>query len=261
MMARIAVLYRLTLDLLLPERAVVRRFIAVHLAAHLAEAGQPPAPGLDIGAGPDPYGSALRRALGPGARIITVDIGPGDRVQARADAQRLPFADRSFSVVMACHLLQHVTDPRAALAEAARVMVPGGLLLVVHPFITLQGQDRDLWRWTLDGMTVEVERAGLTPVAALPVGGPLYALASIAASVPGRVLVGRPPVGRPLVGHGQGWRSGRSPADAVRLALSLALAAPFHMLARLLEPLDRALWPRAPFHAGGILLARKVDHG
>lgn len=247
MIDRFAALYRLVLDLLLPERTMVRRFIA----AHLAGAAPSQSSCLDIGAGPDPYGAALRRALGPETQIVTVDIGPGDRVRAVADVQNLPFADRCFSVVIACHLLQHVTDPRAALAEAARVLSPGGLILVVHPFITVQGRDRDLWRWTLDGMALELQRAGLTPVAARSIGGPLYAVASIMASVPGRLLVTRR----------QGWRSGRTPADALRLGFSLLLAAPFHTLARLLEPLDRALWPHAPFHVGGIVLARKADHG
>lgn len=247
MIDRFAPHFRRALDLLLPERAIVRRFIAAHLAGAVPSR----APCLDIGAGPDPYGAALRQALGPGTLVVTADIGPGDRVGVVADVHKLPFADRSFSVAIACHLLQHVADPRAALAEAARVLVPGGLMLVVHPFVTVQGRDRDLWRWTLDGMAVELERAGLTPVVAQPIGGPLYAVAGIAASVPGRLLVARR----------RHWRSGRAPSDAVRLALSVLLAAPFHILARLAEPVDRALWPRAPFHVGGIVLARKADHG
>lgn len=246
MIARLVPLYRRAQDLLLPERAIMRRFIA----AHLTGAAPPGLPCLDIGAGPDPYGAALGRALGPATPVIAIDIGPGDRVQVMADARSLPFADHSFAVVVACHLLQHVADPRAALAEAARVLAPGGLVLILHPFITLQGRDRDLWRWTLDGMTVELQRAGLTPVAQQSMGGPLYAVADLLASIPGRALIARR----------QGWRSGRGPVDAARLGLAFALSVPFYLLARLLEPVDRTLWPNAPFYVGGATLARKAPH-
>jgi len=43
-----------------------------------------------------------------------------------ADAQHLPFADGSFSVVIANHMLYHVPDRARALAEARRVLEPGG---------------------------------------------------------------------------------------------------------------------------------------
>lgn len=247
MTPRLVALYRRAQDLILPERAIVRRFIATHLA----DRTMPRLPCLDIGAGPDPYGAALSQALGPDTPIITADIGPGDRVQAMADVQFLPFADRTFAAVIASHLLQHVEDPRAALAEIARVLAPGGVVLVIHPFVTLQGRHRDLWRWTSGGMALEARRAGLTPIAQQSVGGPLYAVADLLASLPGRLLTA----------HSRGWRSGRGPVESARLALAFALAVPFHILARIGGAIDRALWPDAPFYVGGVTLARKDGHG
>jgi SAM-dependent methyltransferase len=47
---------------------------------------------------------------------------------AVADAQALPFADRSFDVAIANHVLYHVPDRPRALAELARVLRPGGRL-------------------------------------------------------------------------------------------------------------------------------------
>jgi len=45
------------------------------------------------------------------------------------DAEDLPFADRSFDVVVANHMLYHVPEPDRAAAEFARVLRPGGVLL------------------------------------------------------------------------------------------------------------------------------------
>ncbi len=43
-----------------------------------------------------------------------------------ADAYALPFADASFDIVCAMDLLEHVDDPARVIAEAARVLRPGG---------------------------------------------------------------------------------------------------------------------------------------
>lgn len=52
---------------------------------------------------------------------------------AAADASRLPFADASFDAAFAVAVLQHIEEPERALAGLARVMRPGGRLVVVEP--------------------------------------------------------------------------------------------------------------------------------
>lgn len=52
---------------------------------------------------------------------------------AVADAARLPFADRSFDAVLIRDLLHHLPDRTRALAEAHRVLRPGGRLTLVEP--------------------------------------------------------------------------------------------------------------------------------
>lgn len=47
------------------------------------------------------------------------------------DAQRLPFPDASFDTVVCALALCAIPDPRAALAEMRRVLVPGGRLLLL----------------------------------------------------------------------------------------------------------------------------------
>lgn len=47
-----------------------------------------------------------------------------------ADAHALPFAPRSFDVVIMLRVLGHLVQPEQTLAEAGRVLNPGGLLVV-----------------------------------------------------------------------------------------------------------------------------------
>jgi 2-polyprenyl-6-hydroxyphenyl methylase/3-demethylubiquinone-9 3-methyltransferase len=56
------------------------------------------------------------------------------------DARRLPFEGGSFDVVCAMDFLEHVDEPRGVIAEAARVLAPGGLFFF-HTF------NRSLLAW------------------------------------------------------------------------------------------------------------------
>lgn len=47
--------------------------------------------------------------------------------------ERLPFGDASFDAVLSNEVIEHVQDDRAALAEMARVLRPGGRLLLFCP--------------------------------------------------------------------------------------------------------------------------------
>jgi len=63
---------------------------------------------------------------------------------AQADIMRLPFPDARFDAVVSCETLEHVPDPRLALAELYRVLRHGGVLYLTMPnyFGTL-----GLYRW------------------------------------------------------------------------------------------------------------------
>lgn len=85
----------------------------------------------DIGGGSGNYAHAL---AAEGWEPTVVDRSPQMLALARAkglacveaDAQRLPFDDASFDAAILVSMLHHVADPAAALAEARRVVVPGG---------------------------------------------------------------------------------------------------------------------------------------
>lgn len=96
---------------------------------------------LDVGTGDGAYAI---EAAARGAIVTAVDLQPAmlDAARARAarrgvdatwlsaDAERLPFGDASFDAVVAVTVLCFVADPARAVREMARVLVPGGRLVL-----------------------------------------------------------------------------------------------------------------------------------
>ncbi|MFA6244588.1 MAG: class I SAM-dependent methyltransferase [Candidatus Hydrogenedentales bacterium] len=61
-------------------------------------------------------------------------IGVQRRLHAlRSDALCLPFADDSFDVAFASHIIEHLDDPRGLLRELNRILKPGGTLRLACP--------------------------------------------------------------------------------------------------------------------------------
>lgn len=100
---------------------------------------------LDLGSATGSTGRLLRRRFRR-AHIVSLDASHSMAARAlagrglfsrasalQADANRLPFADAVFDLVVANQLLPWLPDPRAAFAEVARVLRPGG----VFAFATL----------------------------------------------------------------------------------------------------------------------------
>jgi ubiquinone/menaquinone biosynthesis C-methylase UbiE len=100
---------------------------------------------LELGAGTGFFSINLALAgCLDGAAITVTDISEGMldvcvengrrhgvTLEARAgDAEALPFDDASFDLVMGHAFLHHLPDPAAALAEAFRVLAPGGTLVI-----------------------------------------------------------------------------------------------------------------------------------
>lgn len=93
---------------------------------------------LDAGCGLGMYVRAFRRFSD---EVYGIDLDPNRIAQASrelphlqvASAERLPFEDDSFDVVLSHEVWEHVSDDRAAAREAVRVLRPGGRLVVFVP--------------------------------------------------------------------------------------------------------------------------------
>ncbi|CAM4146345.1 class I SAM-dependent methyltransferase [Deinococcus marmoris] len=106
---------------------------------------------LDVGTGPGDFPGRLR-AGGHRGRIVGLDFSAGMVERAaekypeveflQGNATALPFADASFDVVTARHMLYHVPDVAAALAEFKRVLKPGGRFLAIT---NASGYMAELW--------------------------------------------------------------------------------------------------------------------
>lgn len=68
--------------------------------------------------------------------LISVDIVPAPWLDAACDAQCMPFHDASFSNIVLLDVLHHIPRPLLFLCEAARVLRPGGHLIILDPAIT-----------------------------------------------------------------------------------------------------------------------------
>lgn len=111
------------------------RWIAAARAELLPAAPRPGALLVDLGCG---AGLLAPHAARLGYRHVGVDLVPVSlRIAAehgvravRGDVQRLPIADGVADAVSAGEILEHVPDLAAAVAEACRVLRPGGTLVL-----------------------------------------------------------------------------------------------------------------------------------
>lgn len=79
---------------------------------------------------PEPFFGKLLR--GWFQSYLSADLS-GYQVDCVADLTKLQFADRSFEVVYASHVLEHIQDDRQALREIHRVLSPNGMAFLPVP--------------------------------------------------------------------------------------------------------------------------------
>jgi ubiquinone/menaquinone biosynthesis C-methylase UbiE len=118
------------------------------------------------------------RAMLALARARLARAGLGHCAVRLADMYRLPLPDGSFDAVVLQMVLHHAEAPAAALAEAARVLRPGGMLLVIDlaPHENADCLQRLAHRWpgfSDAAMRLLLEEAGLAPGEPVAVPGAL----------------------------------------------------------------------------------------
>jgi SAM-dependent methyltransferase len=117
---------------------------------------------LDVGCGSRPYRSLFQVAEYVGLEYDT----PGNRAEKTAelwyDGGRFPCDSQSFDIVLCNQVLEHVFEPKAFLGEIARVLRPGGRLLLTVPFVWDEHeQPHDFARYSRFGLRHLLGQAGL----------------------------------------------------------------------------------------------------
>ena len=113
-------------------------------ALELARLHEPGLSTLDVGAGTGFSTEGIVERVAP-EHVTMLDQSPDQLGRARrkpelaacakllGDAERLPFADDSFDRYVSCGSIEYWPDPARAVAEAHRVVRPGGTALIVGP--------------------------------------------------------------------------------------------------------------------------------
>jgi SAM-dependent methyltransferase len=125
---------------LTPDVVEQRRLVVEMLAPEQGEDA------LDIGSGPGLLACDLAEAVGETGTVVGVDpsesmlalsaqrepsAGSAAMSFSEGDALKLPFDDESFDIAVSTQVYEYVEEIEAALADAHRVLRPGGRLLVL----------------------------------------------------------------------------------------------------------------------------------
>ncbi len=128
---------------------------------------------LDAGAG-----EGRHREIFGESRYVGVDLAVGDAawdytvLDCLADLEALPFGAQTFDRALSIVVLEHVRRPGRALAEIARALKPGGLLLLVVPQQwEVHQAPHDYFRFTRHGLEHLLEEAGMEAQTIEPLGG------------------------------------------------------------------------------------------
>jgi len=137
---------------------------------------------LDVGCGDRRYEPVFRQRVSSWTALdwpVSFD-GRGGRPDIVADALRLPITDASFDTVLCTQVLEHVPEPQRLLAEAFRVLRPGGQLVLTAPqYNALHEEPRDFFRYTCYGLDHLAAGCGFTHRTLMPIGGFLSLFAFI----------------------------------------------------------------------------------
>jgi glycosyltransferase involved in cell wall biosynthesis/SAM-dependent methyltransferase len=115
---------------------------------------------LDAGCGTQPFRAVVE---GQVERYLTLDVeARTDQVDYIADLEDMGVVrDASIDTVLCSEVLEHVPHPERAVREIARVLRPGGSLVITVPFMArLHEEPHDYFRYTRHGLRLLLLEAG-----------------------------------------------------------------------------------------------------
>ena len=126
---------------------------------------------LDVGAGDVPYRSLL---AGQVTRYDTLDVEHRtETLTYVGDIHDMHMVeDGAYDTVLCLSVLEHVREPDRAMGELARVLRPGGTLILTVPHLSrLHEEPHDYYRYTQYGLRALLARSGLEEVRITAAGG------------------------------------------------------------------------------------------
>ena len=139
---------------------------------------------VDLGCGMKPYQSWLGTRA---ERWVGFDLPASYSGRPKADAfaagGAVPLRTGSADCVLCTQVIEHVPRPADVVAEAARILKPGGALLVSAPQAQwLHEEPHDYYRYTKYGLMELAKSAGLRPVSVVQFGGAIALVGLILSS-------------------------------------------------------------------------------
>lgn len=118
---------------------------------------------VDYGCGSMPYRPLFQKYV---SRYIGVDLAGNEQAEAALDERGCTdLPDGCADVLLSTQVLEHVDDPSVYLAEAFRLLKPGGLLLLsTHGIWWYHPHPQDLWRWTGPGLDRLLRQSDFDPL-------------------------------------------------------------------------------------------------
>jgi len=113
----------------------------------------------DFGCGEMPYKPLIQPFVG---RYAGIDLEMNPLAEYIIDFDSKTNLENDFSdIVLSNQVLEHVDSPQGYLAEAFRILKPGGhLILSTHGYWLYHPTPFDYWRWTSAGLKKEIEKSG-----------------------------------------------------------------------------------------------------
>lgn len=158
------------------ETLILRTDTNALLRHYMTEYLRPEMVLYDVGCGEKPFADFLR---GKVKQHIGVDLESGfysrDKIDLVGSAEALPIGDATADAVLSSQVIEHLRNPLQAIAEAARVLKPGGYLFLSFPFLyPLHALPHDYWRLSENTVRTALTDNGLAVLNIKSTGGFWY---------------------------------------------------------------------------------------
>ena len=119
--------------------------------------------GVVVDAGSFDVNGTYRTLFGPSWKYFGVDTREGKNVDiVMVDEYRIPLFSDHADLVISGQTIEHCRNPFRLVGEMARVLKPGGAIIIIAPFKwSVHRFPIDCWRFLPDGMRCLFDEAGL----------------------------------------------------------------------------------------------------